>query len=161
MRQPFPLGRTAVAVGIVAAIGMHQPQSASHAAVEATTACVHISGNVAHYCGPATARLSVFPAASFRHGSCTRKRLDSVRLLQVRIGARSLDGSSTNGGRPYFSLGIAGSYSQAKSGNVIAYFRSRRWVGRVGSFKGDDTGGTFVAQGIAGSRGRARESFRC
>jgi len=46
-------------------------------------------------------------------------------------------------------------------GNVITYRRSRRWVGRVGSFKGEDTGGTFVAQGIAGSRGYATASFRC
>lgn len=161
MRPPELFARAAVAVMIAAAIGMLQPRSTSRAAVRTTTACVHLSGNVAHYCGRATARLSVFPAAVFRHGSCTRRRVDGVRLLQVRIGARLLDGSSTNGGLPYFSLGIAGSHSQPRLGNVIAYHRSRRWVGSVGSFRGEDTGGTFVAQGIAGSRGRATASFRC
>ena len=155
------LARTAVAVVIAAAVGMLPPRLTSHAGVRTTTACVRISRDVAHYCGPATARLSVFPAAFFRHGSCTWKRVDGVRLLQVRIGARSLDGSSTNGGLPYFSLGIADSPSRPKSGNVIAYYRSRRWVGRVGSFKGDEKGGTFVARGIAGSRGRATTNFRC
>ena len=160
VRMPsFPLGRAAVAVAIAAA--MLPPQSTSLSAVGTTTACVHISRNVAHYCGPATARLSVFPDAFFRRGSCTRKRIAGVRLLQVRIGARSLDGSSTNGGLPYFSLGLAGAGSRPKSGNVVAYYRSRRWVGRVGSFKSDEDGGTFVAQGIAGSRGGARARFRC
>jgi len=149
-----------VALGI-AVIGISPPRSASHATAGASTACLRIKGNVAHYCGPATARLSVFPAAFFRHGSCARKRVDGVRLLQVRIGARSLDGSQTNSGLPYFSLGIAGSHLQPKSGNVIAYYRSRRWVGRVGSFKGDQDGGTLVAEGIAGSRGRATGRFRC
>ncbi len=161
LRRPMLFARVAVAVAIATAIGMLPPRSSSHAAAGATTACVHISRNVAHYCGPATARLSVFPAAFFRHGSCTRKRVSEVRLLQVRIGARSLDGSRTNGGLPYFSLGIAGSHSQPGSGNVIAYYRSRRWVGRVGSFKGDNGGGTLVAQGIAGSQGRAIARFRC
>ena len=161
MQPPVTLARTAVAVVIAAAVGMLPPRLTSHAAVRTTTACVRISRHVAHYCGRATARLSVFPAALFTHGSCTRERVGGVRLLQVRIGARSLGGSSTNGGLPYFSLGIAGSQSQPTLGNVIAYYRSRRWVGRVGSFKGDDDGGTFVAQGIAGSRGRAIASFRC
>ena len=161
MRPPMLLARTAVAVAIAAAIGMLALRSTSHAAVGTTTACVHISGNVAHYCGRATARLSVFPAAFFRRGSCARRRVGGVRLLQIRIGARSLDGSRTNGGLPYFSLGVAGSHSQPRSGNVIAYYRSRRWVGRVGPFKGDEDGGTLVAEGIAGSRGRATGSFRC
>ena len=159
-RPPMLLAQMLVALGI-AVIVMSPPRSASHAKAGATTACVRIEGNVAHYCGPATARLSVFPAAFFRHGSCARKRASGVRLLQVRIGARSLDGSGTNGGLPYFSLGIAGSHSKPKSGNVIAYYRSRRWVGRVGSFGGGEDGGTFVAQGIAGSRGRATGRFRC
>ena len=161
MPLSFPLGRTAVAVATAVASGMLPPQSTSLSAVGTATACVHISRNVAHYCGPATARLSVFPTAFFRHGSCTRKMVDGVRLLQVRIGARSLDGSSTNGGLPYFSLGLAGARSQPKSGNVVAYYGSPRWVGRVNSFKGDEDGGTFVAQGIAGSRGDARARFRC
>ncbi len=157
----IPRARVAVAAAIAATMGTVTPPAGSQSSAGTSTHCVHISSNVAHYCGPATARLSVFPAAFFRHGSCARKRVGGVRLLQVRIGARSLDGSNTNGGLPFFSLGLAGSRSQPKSGNVIAYFRSRRWVGRVGSFKGDEDGGTFVAQGIAGSRGRASARFRC
>jgi hypothetical protein len=150
-----------LAVTMVAAIGLLPPRSTSDSAAGNATACVRISRNVAHYCGPATARLSVFPAAFFRHGSCTRKQVGGVRLLQVRIGARLLDGSSTNGGLPYLSLGIAGSRSRPTSGNVIGYFRSRRWVGRIESFRGDEEAGAFVAQGIAGSRGRARGRFDC
>lgn len=151
----------ALAVALGAAMGILPPRSPSHAALGATTACPQVSRNVAHYCGPATARLSVFPAVLFRPGSCRRKWVSGVRLLQIRIGARSLDGSNTNAGLPYFSLGIAGSHSKSGSGNVIAYYRSRRWVGRVGPLKGDENGGTFVAQGITGSRGRATGSFRC
>jgi hypothetical protein len=161
LRPPRLFARAAVSVAIAAAIGMLPTRSSSLAAAGATNACVHISRNVAHYCGSATARLSVFPAAVFRHGSCTRKRVGGFRLLQVRIGVRSLDGSRTNGGLPYFSLGIAGSHSRPGSGNVIAYYGSRLWVGRVGSFKGDNGGGTLVAQGIAGSQGRAIARFRC
>lgn len=159
--RPMLFARAAVAVAIAAPITIIPARWSFDAAAGATTACVHISTNVARYCGPATARLSVFPRAFFRDGACTRKRLGGVRLLQVRIGAKSLDGSRTNGGLPYFSLGIVGSQSQPKRGNVIAYYRSRRWVGRVGSFNGDEDGGTFVAQGIAGSRGRATARFRC
>jgi hypothetical protein len=146
-----------LALGVAIAL-LSLPASAP---VRAGTTCVHVDRNVAHYCGPATARLSIFAAARFRHGSCTRRRVGSVRLLQVRIGARSLTGSSTNAGLPYFSLGLVAARSGQKSGNVIAFFRARRWVGRVGSFKGDQNGGTFVAQGIAGSRGRTRGRFRC
>ena len=161
LRQPRLFARAAVTVAMAAAIGILPPRSNSPAAAGATTACVHISRNVAHYCGPATAQLGVFPGAVFRNGSCTRKRIDAVRLLQVRIGARSLDGSQTNHGLPYFSLGSADSRSQPKSGNVVAYYRSRRWFGRGVLLEGGADGGTFLVRGVAGNRGRAIASFRC
>jgi hypothetical protein len=84
-----------------------------------------------------------------------------VDLLQVRIGAMLLDETPANGGLTYFSLGIADSRSKPTSGNVIAFFRSRRWFGRVISMKDGAVGGTFVAQGITGSHGRANGRFRC
>ena len=161
LQPPMQFSRTAVAVALGAAIGMLPARSASHAAVRTATACVHISRNVANYCGPATAQLSVFPGAVFRNGTCTRRRIDAVRLLQVRIGARSLDGSQTNHGLQYFSLGSADSRSQPQSGNVVAYYRSRRWFGRGVFLKGGAEGGTFLVRGVAGNRGRAIASFRC
>ena len=160
-RPWMPGARAAVAVGITATIGTLPCPASPDSAVESATSCVRISRNVARYCGPASARLSAFRTALFRGGFCARKRVDGIRLLQVRIGARSLDGSRTNDGLPYFSLGITGSPSGPKSGNVIAYYRSQRWFGRVVSLKGAGDGGTFAAQGVGGSRGRATASFRC
>lgn len=159
-RSRMPLA-AAMTIGIVATIGMPFSRSSSDAAVETAIGCVRVSGNVVRYCGPSSARLSVFAGAVFSHGFCARKRLDGIDLLQVRIGAKSLDGSRTNDGLPYFSLGIAGARSRPKSGNVIAYYRSKRWIGRIVSFKGDPRGGTLVTRGVAGSRGRATARFCC
>jgi hypothetical protein len=153
--------RAAVALAIVATVATLTAAGGSQSAVGGATRCVHIDGKVARYCGPATARLSVFPGAAFKGGSCTRKRVDGVRLLQLRVGARSLDGSSTNDGLPYLSLGIAAFRSEPKSESVIAYDSSKRWFGRGVSFRGETDSGTIVAQGVAGSRGRAIASFRC
>jgi hypothetical protein len=157
----MPLTRAAVAVGIVATMSIGTSLANPRSAAGTAKPCVRLSRNVAHYCGPATARLSVFPLAFFRHGLCTRKRVGAVRLFQVRVGARSLDGSRANDGLPYFSLGSAGSRSQRASGNVIAFFRSKRWIGRVLSLNSNRGGGTFVAEGFGGNRGRARGQFRC
>jgi len=160
-RSRMPLAPAGMTIAIVATIGMPFSRSSSDAAVETAIGCVRVSGNIARYCGPASARLSVFAGAVFSHGFCARKRVDGVDLLQVRIGAKSLDGSRTNYGLPYFSLGIAGARSRPKSGNVFAYYRSKRWIGRLVSFRGDVHGGTLVTQGVAGSRGRAIATFRC
>jgi hypothetical protein len=140
---------------------MVAPLSSSHLVAEGSARCVRADAHVAHYCGRASARLSVFPGALFEGGFCARKRVTGVALLQVRIGAMLLDGSSTNGGLTYFSLGIADSRSKPTSGNVIAFFRSRRWFGRVVSMQGGAVGGTFVAQGIMGGHGSAHGRFRC
>jgi hypothetical protein len=154
------LARALVTLGI-AAMATIVPLPASPLADRSPTQCARVRASVARYCGTASARLSVFPDVLFRGGSCARKRITGIDLLQVRIGAKALDGSRTNGGLPYFSLGIAESRSMPASGNVIAYDRSQRWFGRVASLRGDAGGGTFVAQGIAGSRGRAGGRFSC
>lgn len=39
-----------------------------------TRPCMRASGDVARYCGPATARLSAFPGVLFRNGSCAQRR---------------------------------------------------------------------------------------
>jgi hypothetical protein len=150
----------AVAVAVAATIASHAPLSRSGSPAGSPAPCVRISGHAALYCGPASARLSPFPGTLFRGGFCARKTVAGVRLLQVRIGAKALDESRANDGLPYFSLGSAVARSQPTSGNVIAFFRSRRWLGRVVSMQGDAGGGIFVADGVAG-RGRASGQFRC
>jgi hypothetical protein len=157
-RPRMGLARAAVRVGIATTIATVAP---SHSVVGGATPCVRTSANVARYCGSASARLSVFPDALFRGGFCARTMIAGSALLQVRIGAKALDGSWANDGLSYFSLGFADSRSQQRSGNVIAFFRSKRWLGRVVSSKRKRDGGTFVAQGVAGSRGRASGRFRC
>ncbi|MDX6510671.1 MAG: hypothetical protein QOE36_175 [Gaiellaceae bacterium] len=107
------------------------------------------------YCGPATARLSIFPGVTFRNGSCRR----SPGLLSVGLGSRTQD-VSTNGGKAYLGLILSGSPSHA-TGGVIVYSKSKRWAGRGVSFKGNARGGTFVVQGINGSHGTATGRFRC
>jgi hypothetical protein len=160
-RACIPRACAAVAVAVAAIVGSLAFVRGTHSALVGASPCVRIGGSVARYCGPATARLSVFPGFVFRNGSCVRKKLDGVRLLQLRIGARSLDGSRTNDGLPLFSLGMTGSPSRPRAGSVVAYYRGKRWFGRGVSFKGDALGGTFVAQGVAGNRGPATGSFRC
>ena len=146
-----------IGLGLVATVGTLVVAAGTPSGLVVGAPCIRIGGNVAQYCGPATARLSVFPGVVFRRGSCRRKKVKGVQLLQVRIGSRSLDGSRTNNGLTLFSLGMSGS----RAGSVVAYYNSKRWFGRVVSFRRVRLGGTFVAQGVAGSRGRAIGRFRC
>jgi hypothetical protein len=155
------VARATVAATAAATVELLAVASSSHSAVEPADRCVRIDGTAARYCGPATARLSVFPGVAFRNGFCTRKRVGGIDLLQVRIGARSLDGDRANDGLTYFSLGSAASASQPRSGNVIAYYRSKRWFGRIVSFRREPRGGAFVSRGVAGMGGRAIARFRC
>lgn len=148
------LALPAVAAGVA-------PGTTFGAGVEAPISCVHISANVARYCGGAAAHLDAFSGVVFRNGYCARKTVGGVRLLQVRLGAKSLDGSAGNAGLPYFSLGIADSRGGESSGNLIAYRSSRRWFGRVVSYSAADGGGHFVARGVAGFHGRTAGWFRC
>lgn len=112
--------------------------------------------HVVRYCGPATATLSAFPGVAFKNGTCRH----SAGLFSVGLGSRTQN-ANTNGGKAYFGLTISGPLSHPTGGGVIAYSKSKRWGGRGVSFKGNAHGGTFVAQGINGSRGTATGSFRC
>jgi hypothetical protein len=155
------LARAAIAFGIAATVAILAPPSRSHSTTRTASPCIRIGVKVARYCGRASARLSVFPEARFKGGFCARKMVGGVALLQVRIGIKALDGSPANDGLPYFSLGSAGSRSHPESGNVIAFFRSRGWLGRLVSLRGDVGVRMFVAQGVAGSHGCASGRFRC
>ena len=145
-----------VRLGLLAALAtLAVAGGTSSAVVDAP--CLQTGGKVAHYCGPASASLSVFPGVAFRSGSCARKVVNGVHLLQVRIGAKALDGSRTNDGLRLFSLGM----SDSRAGSLVTYYRSKRWFGRVVSFRSEARGETFVTQGVSGSRGYATGSFRC
>jgi len=125
-----------------------------------TRPCMRAS-DVARYCGPATARLSAFPGVLFRNGSCAQRRTGGVPLLQVRIGTKSLVSSRTNAGLTLFTLQLTGPLSHPTSGVVLAYFKSSYWQGRIASFRGNARAGTFRAEGVFPSRGRATGSFGC
>jgi hypothetical protein len=115
---------------------------------------------VVRYCGPATARLTIFPGVTFKNGTCRRQTLKSGPLLSLGLGARSQN-VATNSGLTYLGLTVSGPLSKPTGGGVIAYYKSKRWGGRGVSFKATSSGGTFVVQGINGSSGRASGSFRC
>jgi hypothetical protein len=119
-----------------------------------------IVNQVVRYCGPATARLSVFSGVTFRRGTCKRQTVNGVSLLSLGLGSRSQN-ARTNSGLTYLGLTISGPPSRPTGGGVIAYYKSKRWGGRGVSFKGNATSGTFVIKGINGSRGTARGSFHC
>jgi hypothetical protein len=152
--------RTAVAIALLAAAvaaaaGLSRPVAA------AKRPCMRVSGNVALYCGPATARLSAFPEVLFRSGSCARRRSGGVRLLEVRIGARSLGPSPANADLLLFSLQLTGPLSHPTSGVVLAYLDSKLWQGRTVWYVGDGKSGRFRASGVFPSRGQATGSFNC
>lgn len=119
-----------------------------------------IAQTVVHYCGPATAQLSVFSGYTFRKGSCKRLTVNGASLLSLGIGSRTQN-AKTNSGLPYFGLTISGPPSRPTGGGVIAYYKSKRWGGRGVSFRGTATSGTFVVKGINGSRGTASGKFHC
>jgi hypothetical protein len=116
--------------------------------------------NVVHYCGPATARLSVFRGVTFKNGTCKRQTLSSGPLLSLGLGARSQN-AATNSGLTYLGLTVSGPLSKPTGGGVIAYYKSKRWGGRGVSFRATASGGTFVVRGINGSKGTASGSFHC
>jgi hypothetical protein len=119
-----------------------------------------IVNKVVRYCGPATARLSVFSGVTFRNGTCKRQTVNGVPLLSLGLGSRSQN-ARTNSGLTYLGLTISGPPSRPTGGGVIAYYKSKRWGGRGVSFKGSATAGTFVIKGINGSSGTASGRFHC
>ncbi len=126
-----------------------------------TASCkTRLINRAVHYCGPATARLSVFAGVTFRHGTCRHQTLKSGPLLSVGLGVRTQN-TRTNKGQAYFGLTISGKLSKPTGGGVIAYANGKRWGGRGVSFNGTARGGTFVVRGISGSRGTATGRFQC
>jgi hypothetical protein len=119
-----------------------------------------IVNRVVHYCGPATAKLSVFSGVTFRNGTCRRQTVNGASLLSLGVGVRSQN-ARTNSGLTYFGLTVSGPPSRPTGGGVIAYYKSKRWGGRGVSFKGSATSGTFVVKGINGSHGTFSGSFHC
>jgi hypothetical protein len=113
-----------------------------------------------HFCGPATAHLSVFRGVTFRNGTCRHQQLKSGPLLSLGLGVRTTN-VATNGGRAYFGLTISGNLSHPTGGGVIAYANGKRWGGRGVSFKGTANAGTFVVRGLGGSKGTATGSYHC
>jgi hypothetical protein len=117
-------------------------------------------GGAMRLCGPASARLSVFPGITFRNGTCKREVVAGERTLTLELG-QLVPGSKTNGGRPYLKVGISGPLSRPTSGYVTAFHKSKRWGGTGKSFKRSARGGSFVARGTPPSHGTATGTFSC
>jgi hypothetical protein len=152
-RASMALLGLAVAAGVFAATA--RPHAVARAACKPA-----ITQGVVHYCGPATARLSLFGGVTFRNGTCKRQTVGGAPLLSLGIGALSRN-AATNKGLPYFGLTVSGPLSKPTGGGVIVYYKSKRWGGRGVSFKATAGGGTFVVKGIGGSKGTASGSFHC
>ncbi|MDX6510673.1 MAG: hypothetical protein QOE36_177 [Gaiellaceae bacterium] len=149
-----PVAAVATALVVAVTIGASVAGAGGRASLLCKSKLVN---HVMHYCGPATAKLSVFSGVAFKNGSCHR----SAGILSVGVGQRSRTAIMSNGGKAYFGITISGPLSHPTGGGVIAYARSKRWAGRGVSFKGNAHGGTFVAVGIQGSHGTATGSFHC
>lgn len=145
----------ALLVGSAVSVAAAGPAAVTRALCKPT-----IMNQVVRYCGPATARLSVFSGVTFRNGTCKRQTVNGVSLLSLGLGSRSQN-ARTNSGLTYLGLTISGPASRPTGGGVIAYYKSKRWGGRGVSFKGSATSGTFVIKGINGSSGTASGSFHC
>jgi hypothetical protein len=152
MRIGLLLSIAAIAVG---------GASASTDSSAATAACKpKLSGETVIYCGPATARLSVFPGVVFRNGSCRRSVVNGVPQLRATIGVRTQDAAKNND-RAYFGLTVSGPLSRPTGGGVIAYAKSKRSGGVGVAFRATANAGMFEASGIRGSHGHATGSFHC
>jgi hypothetical protein len=149
------IGALALLVGTAVSVAAAGPAAVARLQCKPT-----IVNRVVRYCGPATARLSVFSGVTFRNGTCKRQTVNGVSLLSLGLGSRSQN-VRTNSGLTYFGLTISGPPSRPTGGGVIAYYKSKRWGGRGVSFKGNATSGTFVIKGINGSRGTASGRFHC
>ena len=111
-------------------------------------------------CGPATARLSVFHGVTFRNGTCKRETVAGEPTLTLELG-QLVPGSKTNGGRPYLKITISGPLARPTSGDVVGFYKAKRWSGVGLSFKAQARGGSFVVRGVPPSKGKATGSFRC
>ena len=153
------IGRAVAALAAAALIGTAAAGAGSTSS-SAATCQPTFKGGVEHLCGPATARLSVFPGVRFKNGSCKRERVAGERQMTIEIGALK-PGSKRNGGLNYFKAIISGPLSHPTSGSIIAYHSGRRWSGTGKSFHGDAHSGTFKAEPVPPSHGEAGGGYRC
>jgi hypothetical protein len=147
----------AIAVAMVAAV---LEAAGSQAAPSRCNPAGRLVGDAVIFCGPATARLSVFAGAKFENGTCRITRVNGVPQFTLKLGARTADGEA-NSRKPYFGLIVTGPLSHPTGGGVIAYWRGHRWGGAGVSFNGDAHAGSFVAVGIRKSPGRATGRYQC
>ena len=152
--------RGAAAVGAIVAGVLALSAAAGAGAGGERTCKPTVVNGVTHYCGPATASLSVFPGVTFRNGACHRQTVGGRSLLSLGIGARSQN-AATNNGLRYFGLTVSGPAAHPTGGGVIAFSGGKRWGGRGIVFRGTANGGSFVARGINGSTGTATGRFHC
>jgi hypothetical protein len=146
---------TALALAVGGSVAAARPAALGRLLCKTT-----IVQGVVRYCGPATARLSVFSGVTFKNGTCRRTRVNGAPLLTLGLGSRTQN-AATNGGRTYLGLTISGPLSRPTGGGVIAYYKSKRWGGRGVSFTASAAGGRFLVKGINGSKGSGTGSFSC
>lgn len=144
---------------LVLALGALSPGARGGHGFQASCTAKFVGGAM-HLCGPASARLSVFPGTTFRNGTCKREAVAGEQTLTLELG-QLVPGSKANGGRSYFKVAISGPLSKPTSGYLIAFRNSKRWAGTGKSFKGTARGGSFKVRGTPPSRGTATGSFRC
>jgi len=121
-----------------------------------------IVAGVIRYCGPATARLSVFAGVRFGNGLCFYLGENFVASVIIELGSRGVNRKTNNGFR-YIRIHLS-ARPGLNEANVLAYSKGRRWRGKVVSryyARPNPSAGTFVAHGRQGSRGRATGSFSC
>ena len=98
---PVVAAALAVALAVGVSVAAARPDRVGALLCKST-----IVKGVVHYCGPATARLSIFPV-TFKNGTCRRQTLKSGPLLSLGMGARSQN-VATNSGLTYFGLTVSG-----------------------------------------------------
>lgn len=147
------------AATLTAAVSSTGAQAASRACKPYGT--LSSDDKTVHFCGPATAHLSVFPGVTFKGGTCTTKPDGNV-IFELKIGTVTQDARHHNRGLPYFAIQITGSLSHPTGGEVIASWKGRLWVGAGTSFTGNANAGSFTARGAtASSHGSATGGFHC
>lgn len=118
-----------------------------------------VSGQI-RYCGPATARLNAFPGVRFQNGMCYWNTEEDAPTMHLKLGSRAFS-ARTNNGLRFMGLTVS-TRARLVGAEVVAYSHGHIWQGSVISkYTGTLHGGSFIARGARGSRGRVRGSFRC
>src|SRR5215207_10888845 len=117
-----------LAVGAAFALAVGAPSEGARSVGSACDPSGQLVGRTVVFCGPATARLSIFPGVVFEDGSCVTRKVNGVSHFTVSLGARTQN-ARTNGGRPCFGLTVTGPLSRPTGGGVIAFWKGKRWGG--------------------------------